>query len=96
MAGRLYAGKIRIQRGGATVVEKAFRGGEPSLGDPGPDGRAAFFYNPDCKVEITPPDNGQYTAYLIDGGGNQISAPANFTVANEQNRTAIIEWVGNE
>lgn len=85
----LVPGTIRVLQGGAVVKEQAFIGGrDAARGDAGYS--SEYLYNPGCKVEL-PAADGQYNAYLIEGGG-QVSDVFTWTVSGESNRTAIIEW----
>ncbi|PKO23188.1 MAG: hypothetical protein CVU38_05375 [Chloroflexi bacterium HGW-Chloroflexi-1] len=87
----LVPGTLRVTRDGAVIKEQAFTGGlESAHGDPGISG-SEFLYNPGCKVEIQPAQDGNYSAYLIQGG-QQASDVFNFNVSGTTNRTAIIEW----
>jgi hypothetical protein len=86
----LVPGTLRVTRDGAVIKEQAYSGGpEPARGDSGYP--SEFLYNPGCKAEIQPALNGNYSAFIIQGG-QQVSDVFNFTVSGVTNRIAIIEW----
>jgi uncharacterized protein YraI len=84
------AGTLRLTRGGQVVVEQAF-GTElddfnAGLVNSGPDN-----YNRNCKLEIRPAVEGEYTAVLIEGG-QPISDVAKFTASGDI-RIFHLRWV---
>jgi hypothetical protein len=82
------SGTLRVTRGGSPIApDQPFQAVE-NRGDPGLG--SEFIYNQNCKIEIRPPIEGVYTAYLVRGG-TQDSEPINFTVSGET-RTFILEW----
>ena len=84
----LVGGTLRVLRNGAVVKEQPFNA-NMARGDSGYS--SEYLYNDGCKVELSPAVNGNYVAYLIEGG-QQVSDAFNFTVSGESQRIAIVEW----
>ncbi len=81
-------GTLRLVYSGATVKEMgSWAQRRRRSGIKGSE----FIYNQNCKAEVEPAQDGEYTAYLIDGG-QRISDAYKFTVSGENSRTAIVEW----
>jgi len=72
------------------IAEQAF-GTNLHTANTGMDASMQFNYNENCKVQIQPPVEGQYTAVLIQGG-QPISDVATFTVSGDT-KEFMIRWV---
>ena len=81
----LVAGTLRVTGGGVTK-EQPFEAA-PSTANGGLP--SAFKYSTGCKVEITPPVEGQYTAWIISGG-QVISDPAVLQVSGDIREFATV------
>jgi hypothetical protein len=82
---------------GILMVNGPVSGGPQSFGtvlnraNTGMDKNMQYMYNENCKVELRPFVAGSYTAFLVDGGGKQISDPITFTAGGDQ-REFILIW----
>jgi uncharacterized protein YraI len=84
------AGTMRVMRGGGVIAEQAFST-ILQTANTGMDTSMQFNYNEGCKVEIRPPEEGVYTAVLIEGG-QPISDVATLTVSGDT-KEFMIRWV---
>jgi hypothetical protein len=84
---------VRVARGGVVVGEGVSTYAEGTLagwyqGDTGLDSE----FDQNLKIEITPPTDGAYEAYVAGADGRPISPSISFTVAGEGSRTFIMAW----
>jgi uncharacterized protein YraI len=66
-------------------------GGSLVTANTGMETNMQYMYNDGCKVELRPYVAGSYTAFLVDGGGKQISDPITFATSGDQ-REVVLMW----
>jgi len=84
---------VRVTRGGVVVGEGVSVYAEGTAagwfqGDAGLDSE----FNQNLKIEIRPPTDGAYEAYIASPDGKPISPSISFTVSGEGSRTFIMAW----
>jgi len=84
---------VRVTRGGVVVGEGVSVYAEGTAagwfqGDAGLDSE----FNQNLKIEIRPPTDGAYEAYIASPDGKPDSPPISFTVSGEGSRTFIMAW----
>jgi hypothetical protein len=84
---------VHVARGGVVVGEgvSTFAAGTASgwfQGDTGLEGE----FDQNLKIEVSPPSDGVYEAYVASADGKPISPSISFTVSGEGSRTFIMAW----